>query len=431
MKTFPKSVSLPATSIAMPDHDLSASLFAEPSRLNNARILVVDDEPDILNVVTTTLTRLEAKVTPVNSVAAALEMLATHEFDCIVSDHCMPGQTGLDLLTQVRQQDRTVGIVMVTAAGELPVARQAMRQGCDDFLVKPFGLRDLRLSVELALEKRAYRTSLHEDRDRFQQLALEKAERLQGTLECLDRALDAERMAHRQTILVLAQAAESSERDMGRHIHRVAAYTAILGRALGYSDTDADFLGLSATLHDVGKIAVPAELLTRKGPLSREEFAIVKEHTVAGGRILKGVNFLKEAHDIALAHHERWDGTGYPNQLDGESIPLSARIASLTDVWDALISRRSYKDAWPIERCLDYVARERGLHFDPAVVDAFFASQAEFDDVRETLGDNVQGIIDGSKYDLLRPSPPVRKSTPAVEGLLKNPGRWAPQTPLN
>ena len=194
----------------MPDHDLSASLFAEPSRLNNARILVVDDEPDILNVVTTTLTRLEAKVTPVNSVAAALEMLATHEFDCIVSDHCMPGQTGLDLLTQVRQQDRTVGIVMVTAAGELPVARQAMRQGCDDFLVKPFGLRDLRLSVELALEKRAYRTSLHEDRDRFQQLALEKAERLQGTLECLDRALDAERMAHRQTILVLAQAAESS-----------------------------------------------------------------------------------------------------------------------------------------------------------------------------------------------------------------------------
>lgn len=406
----------------------------ETTRLVGARILAVDDDPHILDVVTSTLTRLGANVVRADSAAKALELLDSQPIECIVSDYCMPGQTGLDLVRTVRDKDRQVGVVMVTGAGELPIARQAMRQGCDDFLVKPFGLRDLRLSVELALEKRAYRTRVHQDRDRFERIASERTVRLQGTLASLDRALEAERFAHRQTILALAQAAEGGERDMGRHIHRVAAYTSILARALGYNDNDADFLGLSATLHDVGKLSVPSELLLRKGPLSKEEFAIVKDHTHAGGRILKGIDFLKEARQIALAHHERWDGDGYPFNLEGEAIPLPARICALTDVWDALISRRCYKDAWPLERCLDHVARERGTHFDPAVVDAFFASQEEFEEVRETLGDHVSGDVDTSKYDLLRPTPPpslrAQPSAP-LEGLLTEPGRWTAGNPLN
>lgn len=410
------------------------STFTDSSRLQDARILVVDDEPEILSIVCSTLTRLGASITQSSCVDEALQLFQAGAFDCIVSDHCMPGRTGLDLLSAVRDLDRNVGIVMVTAAGELPVARQAMRQGCDDFLVKPFGLRDLRLSVELALEKRAYRTRLHEDRDRFERLASEKTERLQGTLESLDRALEAERVAHRQTILALAQAAEGGERDMGRHIHRVAAYTAILARALGYSDADADFLGLSATLHDVGKLAVPSELLTRKGPLNKEEFAIVKEHTLAGGRILHGIDFLREARQIALAHHERWDGDGYPFNLAGKDIPLPARICALTDVWDALSSRRCYKDAWPLDRCLEHVARERGTHFDPDVIDAFFASRDEFDEVAATLGDHVSGSIDDTKFDLLRPSPPARRKpghTAPIEGLLSDPGRWSAGNQMN
>jgi putative two-component system response regulator len=381
------------------------------SSLSQARVLVIDDEGGILDLVTRALALKGVAVSRAHSADLALETWQPGDVECIVSDIRMPGRTGLDLLKEVRCRDQDVGFVLMTAAGEVALARRAMRAGCDDFLMKPLALEDLYLSVQLALEKRSLRAKLHQDRDRFERLAAERTMRLQETLERLDDAFEAEKSAHRQTILVLAQAAESSERDMGRHIHRVAAFAAILGRRLGYDDAAADFLGLSATLHDVGKLAVPAELLTRKGPLSPAEFAKVQEHAVAGGRILDGVHFLQEAREIAVGHHERWDGGGYPYGLAGKSIPLAARIASLADVWDALSSRRCYKEAWPKERCMDYVERERGGHFDPEVVDVFVAAESEFDEVRRTLGDDARPAAD---LALLRPVPRLRASTPRL-----------------
>lgn len=373
--------------------------------LANTHVLVVDDDQNVLNLLSAALTRKGVEVVCARSAEAALLNWRVGQFDCVISDVRMPGRTGLDLLSEIRSRDKQVGFVLMTGAGEVSLARRAMRAGCDDFLMKPLELEDLYLSLQLALEKHGLRTRLHQDRARFERLAAERRARLQETLESLDDALAAEKIAHRQTILVLAQAAESSERDLGRHIHRVAAYAAILARQLGYSNIDADYLGLSATLHDVGKLSVPAEYLTREGPLSPEEFDEVKKHTVAGGRILKGVDCLREAREIALSHHERWDGSGYPYGLAGEYIPMSARIASLADVWDALISRRSYKQAWPVERCVDYITRERGKHFDPAVVDAFLASTALFDEVRSALGDDAPESA-GTQFDLLRPCPP-------------------------
>lgn len=383
-----------------------------PPTLSDANVLVVDDEAGVLELVAKALSLKGATVTRAASADLALETWRPGQFDCIISDVRMPGRTGLDLLSEVRRTDGEVGFVLMTAAGEIAMARKAMRMGCDDFLMKPLALEDLFLSVQLALEKRSLRTRLHQDRDRFERLAAERTMRLQETLERLDEAFEAEKSAHRQTILVLAQAAESSERDMGRHIHRVAAFAAILGRRLGYDDQAADFLGLSATLHDVGKLAVPAELLTRKGPLTPAEFAQVQQHAEAGGRILEGIDFLKEARQIALGHHERWDGEGYPYGLAKKSIPLAARIGALADVWDALSSRRCYKEAWPKERCLDYIRRERGAHFDPDVVDAFFSAEAEFDEVQRTLGDHAAV---SPEVKILRPMPRIEIRAPRLQ----------------
>ena len=382
--------------------------------LQGAQILIIDDEPAILDLLERALTINGCGVTRRASADEALAMFEPGAFQCILSDVRMPGRSGLDLLSHIREQDQNVGFVLMTGAGELGTARKAMRRGADDFLMKPLDISDLVLSVKLALEKQSLRARLTHDRYHFERLAGERTLRLQATLGRLDDALAAEKSAHRETIMVLAQAAENSERDMGRHIQRVCRYTSILAMRLGDKAEDADDLGMSATLHDVGKIAVPAELLTRRGPLSPAEFKQVQQHTLAGGRILDGIESLQPAREIALAHHERWDGRGYPFSLAGKNIPRTARIAALADVWDALTSARSYKQAWPIERAVDYVFRERTGHFDPDVVDAFEASFEDFEDVRLSLSDSgmtaeptpgPNKLLTFPKPDVTRPAP--------------------------
>jgi putative two-component system response regulator len=387
------------------------------STLSGAQILIVDDEPAILNLLERALVASGCKITKRASADAALAGFQPGAYHCILSDIRMPGSSGLDLLSHIREHDRNVGFVLMTGAGELDTARKAMRNGADDFLMKPLELSDLILSVKLAVEKQNLRARLLKDRHHFEQLAGERTLRLQATLESLDDALAAEKSAHRETILVLAQAAENSERDMGRHIQRVHRYTSILAMSLGDTAEAADDLGMSATLHDVGKIAVPAELLTRRGPLTPVEFRQVQQHTLAGGRILDGIASLQPAREIALSHHERWDGRGYPFGLAGKNIPRTARIAALADVWDALTSVRSYKQAWPLERALDYVSRERGGHFDPEVVDAFEASFEECEGVRLALSD--QGMTSESNLGQkeLLPFPRPKTSSPMPEKL--------------
>ena len=395
-----------------------------PSPLAQARVLVVDDELSVLDLVRRALLRQGAVVHCAPDATQAFEAFGPGRFDCVVSDIRMPGPSGLDLLQRVREQDRNVGFVLMTAAGQVSDARRAMRAGCDDFLMKPLALDELYLAVELATERQRQRHTAFRDREHFQNLAAERTVKLHAALERLDEALASERSAHRQTILVLAQAAENSARDMGKHIHRVAAYSSLLARYVGIEETRAEDLGLSSTLHDVGKLAVPAELLTREGPLSPAEYAEVQKHTLAGGRILEGIDFLHQARDIALAHHERWDGGGYPYGLAGEHIPLAARITALADVWDALTSRRCYKQAWPIDRVLDHVRRERGRHFDPVLVDGCLALQREFEDIRLSLSD--EPPAPAPRHDVLRPFRPAT----AVDGRRRE-NLPSPGLPLN
>ena len=394
-------------------HELSA-----PPSLDSTRVLVVDDQRSILDLVRRALSLKGVRVTCAPDARAALEAFEPGRFDCIISDILMPGPSGLELLSRVRERDSQVGFVLMTAAGEVADARRAMRVGCDDFLMKPLALDELCHAIQLAVEKHRQRTNIHRDRDHFERLAGERTTRLQATLERLDLALESEKTAHRQTILVLAQAAENSGRDMDKHINRVASYATLLARAVGVEERAAKDLGLSATLHDVGKIAVRPELLTRRGPLTPAEFAEVQKHTLAGGRILEGIDFLAEARKIALAHHERWDGGGYPYGLRGKQIPLAARITALADVWDALTSPRCYKQAWPVERTIDHVRRERGGHFEPELVDACLDLQPSFEDIRLSLADAPTEPI--SHHDVLEPfRPNAEKAMPLWKGHLQ------------
>jgi putative two-component system response regulator len=171
----------------------------------------------------------------------------------------------------------------------------------------------------------------------------------------------------------LAQAAESRDTETGAHVERMSRMCGRVARELGHTPAEAERLRLAAALHDIGKLAIPDRVLHKPGRLDADEWALMQSHTTAGADMLAGSRtpLVQLAEQIARSHHERWDGTGYPQGLAGEAIPLAARISALCDVFDALISRRAYKDAWPLDDAVEAILRERGRHFDPAVVDAF------------------------------------------------------------
>jgi PAS domain S-box-containing protein len=187
----------------------------------------------------------------------------------------------------------------------------------------------------------------------------------QRTRELHDAQMDA--------IYMLAVASEAKDHDTGRHVRRIQHYSHALAMQMGMSEAEADLIGLSAILHDVGKIHIPDSILTKPGPLTSDERGTMQEHTIAGERILSTAQFFTQARRIARSHHENWDGSGYPDHLSGHEIPIEARIVHVADVYDALTSRRAYKDPWPIEQAADIITTSRGRMFEPAVTDAFTA----------------------------------------------------------
>ncbi|WP_019903586.1 HD domain-containing phosphohydrolase [Methylobacterium sp. 77] len=278
-----------------------------------------------------------------------------------ISDYEMPGMDGLAFIRAARAIPgfQHVPIVMVTSFDQRSLRREALAAGATDFLAKPFD----------AVEVRARVSNL---------LALNQAR-----LDQIDRAawLDREVKAataviaarEREIVMMLMKAAEHRDTETGNHVVRVAEYVAMIGQALGLAPDEVDQLSLASTMHDVGKISVPDSILLKPGLLSNDERREMEEHAERGRRILEGSGspLIQLAAEIAATHHERWDGTGYPNGLKGECIPLSGRIVAVADVYDALTSERPYKKAWTKTEALNHLKVNRGSHFDPACVEAF------------------------------------------------------------
>ncbi len=365
-------------------------------------VLVVDDEPSVRDLLKTQLGFLEFSVRTTGDADETLEIARSAQPPALVLlDIEMPGVSGVELLREIKHIDEDVQVVMVSGLHDLDTVRRCLRDGAYDYLAKPFELEDLHNTADRALERR-----------RLVRQNREYQERLEASKEQLEAEVEARTKEARSTrdaaLMTLAKLAETRDSDTGLHLERMAEYSKILAEGLrdgsSYSDrVDDQFvkeLYKSSPLHDIGKVGIPDAILRKPGPLTDEEFVKMREHTTIGGDTLRTVldryrgqtTFLTMAMDIAYSHHERWDGGGYPIGLSGMDIPLAARIVTLADAYDAITSRRPYKEPFSHEEAVRRIRVDRELHFDPEIVDTFLDCQYEFPGVQQLLeeGDAVE-----------------------------------------
>ncbi|WP_245971466.1 HD domain-containing phosphohydrolase [Calidithermus terrae] len=330
-------------------------------------ILLIDDEP--ANVVF--LERLLRKDEGLHLISTqdpreVTGLYLRHHPDLVLLDLHMPHLDGFEVLEQLQRLDRGNDLVpkVVLTADATPEARhRALSLGAKDFLTKPLDALEVLLRVKNHLETRRLHRALQGENSLLSEIVRDRTQELEAArLEVLDR---------------LARAAEYRDDETGEHVKRVAANAARLAEALGLDFNTVDVIRHTAPLHDVGKIGISDLILKKPGKLTPEEFEVVKTHTVIGAGLLAGgrTEMLQVAERIARSHHERWDGSGYPDGLAGEAIPLEARIVSVVDVFDALTSKRPYKRAWTVEEALAEIAAQAGRQFDPRIVEALLRIQ--------------------------------------------------------
>lgn len=352
------------------------------------RILVVDDEDMNRKLLKIALTRLDYEVDEAFDGVDALEKVNAGSPDLILLDINMPRMGGLEFARRIRQNAETnsIPIVIVSSLDEVENRVKALEAGADDFLSKPVELTELRARVKTLLKIKAYNDHMHRYQKELETEVAKRTDQLKQAFEELKVASQKIKQASLDTIFRLSQAAEYKDEDTGNHIKRMGYYIAALGRQLKLSEQEIEILLYASPMHDVGKIGIPDRILLKPGKLDANEWEIMKQHSLMGGKILKGSDseILKTAELIALTHHEKWDGSGYPNALKGEEIPLAGRITAIADVFDALTSTRPYKKAFSLEESFAIILEGRGKSFAPELVDAFFAIKDEIIAIRQS-----------------------------------------------
>jgi putative two-component system response regulator len=332
-------------------------------QLRQARLLVADDEPAHTNLLAVLLKRWGFRlVASTNDSSRVLELCQAHDPDLLFLDLHMPEPGGLELLRALEPRIHgtvPLPVIVMTADTNPDSRRAALELGARDFLVKPFDIEEVRLRVRNLLETRF----LQREQDRY-------SARLADGVRQQTRHLE---LARLEVLERLALAAEFRDDETREHTLRVAHTSACLATALGMTPSETREIQLAAPLHDIGKIAIPDHILLKPGPLTPEERIAMASHVTTGAEILSGSasTLLQIGEQIALTHHERWDGRGYPAGLHGGEIPLAGRIVAVADVFDALTHQRPYKDAWPLEQAVAEIKAGAGSQFDPEVVSAF------------------------------------------------------------
>ncbi len=337
-------------------------------------ILAVDDQPQNIELLEAFLGPAGYRVVPAESGEKALALVAQEPFDLILLDVVMPRMNGFEVLRKLRADPRTayIPVIMLTALKGAEDRIQAIEAGCDDFISKPFDKVELLARVRSLVRIKAYHDKLLEYEHRLEIEVAHKTAKLQ-------RALIEKERAYLETIYSLSRAAEYRDDNTGAHILRISLYTRAMALKIGLKERFTKVLFQASPMHDVGKIGIPDAVLLKPGKLDPAEWEIMKRHSVIGAEILKGskVGVIRMAQRIALTHHEKWDGSGYPLGLKGARIPLASRIVAIVDVFDALISERPYKKAFPLEKVFEILREGDGTHFDPQMVKAFFDCQDE------------------------------------------------------
>jgi putative two-component system response regulator len=346
-----------------------------------ALILVVDDEERNVKLLETLLHAEGYATLSAANGHAALEIAALRHPDLILLDIMMPDMDGYATVARLKADPRTqqVPVIMVTALDDRESKLRALEAGAEEFLAKPIDRADLRVRVRNLLRLKEYGDFLAN----HNQLLGDQVKLRTAQLE----------EAYRDTLLTLVRAAEYKDEDTGRHVRRISHYCQMLAAAMDLPEEFQGNIYLASPMHDVGKIGIPDHILLKTGPFTPEEWRIMRTHSALGASILANGNspYTRMGAEIALNHHERWDGSGYPNGLKGEAIPLSARIMQICDVYDALRSRRPYKPPLDHAAVVEIITRGDGRtlpeHFDPAVLACFVAQAARFAATHEQHGD--------------------------------------------
>ncbi|MDL2306925.1 response regulator [Desulfovibrio sp. OttesenSCG-928-C06] len=352
-----------------------------------AVVLAVDDDPGIVNSIMSIL-RPEFTVRPFTSGFEAIKYLGENQADLILLDYHMPQLTGSELLDMLLQDARTskIPVIFLTGSGNEQNEVEVLQKGAMDYILKPVNARTLLARVRLQLELKCYRHHL-------EQL-------VEARSKDLIYAYNKLKLREEICLGLLARVTDMRDHETGDHISRTTEFTSLIVKYLledmrtGYelTQTQADDIIMSVKLHDIGKIAVPDQILQKQGPLTAEEFTVVKLHPEHGARLLDEFiermgedSFLNTARDIILSHHEKWDGSGYPEGLAGEAIPLSARITAIADVYDALTTVRPYKKAFSHEQSMKIIQESSGQHFDPYLVSIFGKLERQFNNIAQSM----------------------------------------------
>lgn len=344
---------------------------------NYPTILVVDDDRHVLESILLILNAHGYPVVSADCALNALERLEDREISIVLTDIRMPGMDGLELAAKIHERDPDLPVLIMTAYAETELAVSALKSGAFDFIYKP-------LNHEIlfhAIERAALFSHMKRIEKNYQQELEDEVKKKTAELNDLNQEI----------IRRLTVVAEYRDTDTGHHDRRIGHFSGIIARGLGLPGAFVDLLSISSALHDIGKVAVPDSILLKPGALTGEEFAVIKNHTIVGAKMLEGSfhAVIQLAESVALNHHERWDGGGYPNGLVGTATPIEGRIVMLADQYDALRAQRPYKIPFSHEEACRIILEGDGrtlpTHFDPQILETFRQTQSEFAAVFDSL----------------------------------------------
>lgn len=329
----------------------------------SANVLIVDDQ--LLNVKLLEKILQQAGYENIFSTTdsrQAVPMFVQHHIDILLLDIRMPNMDGFEVMSLLNETvlDDYLPILVLTAELTSEVRAKALESGAKDFLTKPFDQLEVLQRINNILEVRLLHSQVRKQNETLE-------------AEVKKRTIELENSRY-EVIERLGQAAEFKDNETGKHVLRMSKYSRFLAQAKGLSNEEVELIFLAAPMHDIGKIGIPDAVLLKPGKLDPEEWEVMQSHVAIGAELLAGsddIPLMKMAKNIALTHHEKWDGSGYPNGLSGEDIPIEGRICALCDVFDALTSERPYKKAWSIDKTMAFIQEQSGQHFDPSLVVLF------------------------------------------------------------
>lgn len=338
-------------------------------------LLLVDDEASIRASMKRLLRGDKLRIIEAANGMEALQAVVDEDINLILLDLRMPVMDGYTFLQRLRQgkQGRRIQVCVMTGSTEDAERQKAIELGADDFISKPAHIVELRTRIKALLRINHFQSELHTLNKELERRVAERTTELSSTVHRLKAAQAGTERAYRETVMRLTLAAELKDKCAGAHLERMSHYSSLLAIRSGWSDDDANLLVDAAKMHDIGKLGIPDSILNKPGKLTTREFEIMKQHTEIGARILKGSGStrLMMGAIIAKTHHERYDGSGYPGRLVGDEIPVVGRIVAIADVFDALMSARSYKKAWTLDETLAAMRADAGTHFDPELLALF------------------------------------------------------------